>query len=84
MASIKKQVEDAFGQRIKEADTHNLFHIIRSEKPNGEPMPRLKGANLKAQQAFEALAHAELVKRGYKLADFSAMFLVCEHPESEE
>ena len=82
MATIKKQVKDLFADRIKEATTHNLLHILRDERPDGTPMKKMKGADLKARIAFQDLAHAELRERGVAIPDFTAFFLMCDH-ESE-
>jgi hypothetical protein len=82
MPSIKKQVKDTFADRIAEASTHNLLHILRDERPDGSPMKEMKGVNLKARLAFQDLAHAELRKRGVSIPDLTAFFLMCDHEEA--
>ena len=82
MPSIKKQVNDLFADRMAEASSHNLFHILRDENAQGEPMPKLKGKDLKARLVFQDLASAELRKRGHGFPEVSAMFLLCDHEEA--
>ncbi len=75
--SIKVQVAEKYGATIKATDSHTLMHLIRQEKPNGEPFTYAEFGGRKVVEAAQELAVKEMQSRGMQMPDFSSFFWLC-------